>query len=254
VAALAAFFAVFRRTLLKTARRPVSLTFSLVQPLVWMGCFGFLFNRYRVERLNGDTAYLTFLVPGVSAMSILFGASQSGIELIRDLQTGFLQRLLLTPTSRTWILAGKLSADVARLLVQASLIVGLGVLLGARPSPSPLGLLLATVALLSFGVLLASLSCTVALLARSPEGMATYVHLVNMPLLFTSTALVPDRHMPSALAAISSVNPLSLTVNTWRVALVFGELPPLAPLGTLLLLSSAALALASRALRRAVTG
>jgi ABC-2 type transport system permease protein len=253
MATFSAFFAMFQRTWRKTLRRPVSLSFSFVQPLVWMTCFGFLFQRYRVERLGNDAGYLTFLVPGVSAMSILFGASQSGIELIRDLQTGFLQRLLLTPTRAGVLLAGKLAADVTRLLLQAGLIVALGLLLGARPSPSPLGLSIAVLALALLGVLLASLSCTVAMLARSPEGMATYVHLVNMPLLFTSTALVPERHMPSALAALSSVNPLSLTVSTWRLALVFGELPPLAPVAVLFVLASIALWLATRSLRRATT-
>jgi len=248
---LAAFFAMFRRTLLKTLRRPVSLTFSFVQPVIWMTCFGFLFQRYRVDRLSADGQYLTFLVPGVSAMSILFGASQSGIELIRDLQTGFLGRLLRTPTPALVLLGGKLAADVSRLLVQALLIVGLGLLLGARPSPSPVGLAIALVALALLGSLLASLSCSVAMLARSPEGMATYVHLVNMPLLFTSTALVPERHMPGALARISSFNPLSLTVTTWRRALVLGEIPPLAPLLILLVLSALALAFASVSLRRA---
>jgi ABC-2 type transport system permease protein len=249
--AAAAFVAVFRRTLLKTLRRPVSLTFSFVQPLVWMTCFGFLFNRYRVERLGGDAAYLTFLVPGVSAMSILFGASQSGIELIRDLQTGFLRRLLLTPTPALLLLSGKLAADVSRLVTQALLIVGLGLLLGARPSPSPLGLAVGLVALALLGVLLSALSCSVAMLARSPEGMATYVHLVNMPLLFTSTALVPERHMPVALAALSAVNPLSIAVTAWRSALVFGEHPALAPLLVLMLLAGVAVLLASYSLRRA---
>lgn len=249
--ALAAFVAVFRRTLLKTLRRPVSLSFSFVQPLVWMSCFGFLFNRYRIDRLDGDSGYLTFLVPGVSTMSILFGASQSGIELIRDLQTGFLRRLLLTPTPAALLLGGKLAADVSRLLTQALLIVGLGLLLGARPSPSPLGLVLGLVALALLGLLLSALSCSVAMLARSPEGMATYVHLVNMPLLFTSTALVPERHMPGALAALSSVNPLSIAVTAWRSALVFGERPALSPLLILSLLASLAVLLASYSLRRA---
>ena len=53
--------------------------------------------------------------------------------------------------------------------------------------------------------------------------MATFVHLVNMPLLFTSSALVPARQMPDWLAAISRVNPLTLTVDVSRDALLFGE-------------------------------
>jgi ABC-2 type transport system permease protein len=50
--------------------------------------------------------------------------------------------------------------------------------------------------------------------------MATYVHLVNMPLLFTSTALVPTKHMPAWLATIAAWNPLTLVVNALRSALL----------------------------------
>jgi ABC-2 type transport system permease protein len=70
--------------------------------------------------------------------------------------------------------------------------------------------------------------------------MATYVHLVNMPLLFTSTALVPRREMPAWLAAVAHWNPLTLTVDAWRGALLTGETPSLA---TLLALAGLAVAL-----------
>jgi ABC-2 type transport system permease protein len=151
------------------------------------------------------------------------------------------------------LLAGKLAADVARFLLQAAVIVGLGLLLGARPSPSPLGLAISVLALGLFGLFMAACSCAIAMVAKNPEGMATYVHLVNMPLLFTSAALVPQAHMSGTLATISSVNPLSLAVSTWRAALVFGEIPPLAPVVVLFVLAAAALLAATRALRRATT-
>src|SRR5439155_17358573 len=57
----------------------------------------------------------------------------------------------------------------------------------------------------------------------APESMATFVHLVNMPLLFTSSALVPARQMPDWLAALSRVNPLTLAVDASRDALLLGE-------------------------------
>src|SRR5215813_1034175 len=114
--------AVCRRTWLKTFRRPVVLTFSFFQPLMWMLFFGFLFHRYGLDELNKimqargvreqPLAYLDFLVPGVSIMTVLFGASQSGIGWIRDLQTGFLLRMLLCPVGSTAVLLGKLLADV----------------------------------------------------------------------------------------------------------------------------------------------
>ena len=89
-----------------------------------------------IERPGGEIRYLDFLLPGICAMTILFGASQSGIELIRDMQTHFLGRLLNAPADRRLLLIGKLTADVSRLLAQATLVFLLGLVVGARISSS----------------------------------------------------------------------------------------------------------------------
>lgn len=219
--------AVARRTWRKTFRRPTLLTFSLVQPLVWMTFFGFLFQRYQLDSLPTDLTYLDFLVPGVCAMTVLFGASQSGIGWIRDLQTGFLPRMLSTPAHPGALLAGKVAADVVRLLVQAALVLLAALLLGAHFAPAAAPVLVALLCLTAFAAGFSFLSCAIALTARAQEAMATFVHLVNMPLLFTSTALVPAKQMPSWLGAVAAYNPLSLTVDALRGALLFAEMPTL---------------------------
>lgn len=231
------------RTWRITWRRPVLLTFSLGQPLIWMLFFGFLFERVRAAGVG--IAYLDFLAPGVSVMTVLFGASQSGIGWIRDLHTGFLPRMLNTPASPSAILAGKVFADSVRLLLQAAVVLGLGVALGSRLHPEPGALLAAVLCLVLFAAAFSCLSCAFALRARAQETMATFVHLVNMPLLFTSTALVPRDRMPGWLAAVARWNPLSLTVDAWRNALLFGQVPspamrilPLAAVATVLFLAA----------------
>lgn len=220
---MSAFWLVARRSVLAVLRRPVVLTFSLGQPLIWMVFFGFLFQRYPLDSL----AYLDFLAPGVAAMTVLFGASQSGIAWIRDLQTGFLPRMLATPTAPAVILAGKVFADAGRLLVQAGVVLGLAMLLGARFHPNVSALCLALIGLWLFAAAFAALSCAIALRTQVQEAMATFVHLVNMPLLFTSTALVPARQMPDWLAELARLNPLSLAVEALRGALLLGASPSL---------------------------
>jgi ABC-2 type transport system permease protein len=215
--------AVCRRTWLRTARRPVTLTFSLLQPVMWILFFGFLFHRYDVARSLGTGRYLDFLVPGVCAMTVLFGASQAGVGLIRDIESGFLERMLSTPADASLVLIGKLLADVLRLLGQAFLLLLLGRLLGAAVSLSVPALAAVACALGLFGFGFCSLSCVVALLTRAQERMATFVHLVNMPLLFTSSALVPVRDMPDWLRAVAAANPLSAAVDTCRSALLLGD-------------------------------
>lgn len=236
--------AVARRTWVSTWRRPVLLTFSLGQPLIWMLFFGFLFHRFPVGEGIG---YLDFLAPGVSVMTVLFGASQSGIGWIRDLHTGFLPRMLNTPAPPAAILGGKVLADAARLLLQSAAVLVLALFLGARLHPAPAALLAGLACLALFALAFSCLSAAFALQVRAQEAMATFVHLVNMPLLFTSTALVPRGQMPGWLATASRFNPLTLTVDAWRGALLRGEMPPLR---SLLLLAATAAVLFLFALTR----
>ncbi|MEM7583456.1 MAG: ABC transporter permease [Acidobacteriota bacterium] len=240
-----------KRTWLKTWRRPVVLSFSLVQPLIWMTFFGFLFVRFRPEVPREGLSYLDFLAPGVSVMTILFGASQVGVGWIRDLQTGFLPRMLNTPASPHALLLGKILADVARLLLQALLVLLLALALGARLDPAWSAMPMALLCVALFALAFACVSSTVALVARTQEVMGTFIHLINMPLLFTSTALVPERQMPDWLAAIASWNPLSPTVDAWRGALLFEQAPsPMGQVVPLALFTLGSYGVALQALRR----
>ncbi len=216
----------FKRSWMKTIRRPVVLTFSLLQPLLWMLFFGFLFQRYTLTEMPPEISYLDFLTPGVCCMTVLFGASQSGIELIRDMQSRFLGRMIATPANKFFLIGGKISADVSRLTLQACIVLLLAISIGAKVQFSAWPFIHMLLSLALFATAFSSLSCWIALKSRSQENMATFVHLVNMPMLFTSTALVPSRQMPDWLAGIADYNPLSLVVNSSRQALLFGELPP----------------------------
>ena len=245
-----ALWLLFRRSWLETLRRPVTLTFNFAQPLIWMAFFGFLFQRIADARALGGLDYLSFVAPGVSLMTVLLGASQAGVPLIRDQQSGYLRRLLCTSTAPAVILAGKLAADSSRLLLQSLVVLALGAVLGAALSLHLEALPMALLALVLFAIGLSSLSCCVALIAREPEPMGTYVHLVNMPLLFTSTALVPVRRMPEWLAAVAAYNPMSLVVECWRAAWLGTPIPPASTLLIPALLAVIAFTLAALSMSR----
>lgn len=234
------------RSWLKTIRRPVPLSFSFVQPLFWMLIFGFLFQRFTLGPEYAGFSYLDFLLPGIAAMTVLFGASQAGIAFVRDLQSGFLQRMVRSSMHPTSILAGKILSEIIRLLLQAFVVALLGITLGARLRIDPLALLVALAALALFALAYASLSCWVALKAKAQESMAVFVHVVNMPLLFTSTALVPSAQMPAWLETLARWNPLSLVANGLREALLLGQLPDPTNLLPLLAIGALLFALASR--------
>lgn len=214
---------VYTRTWLKTLRRPVVLIFSFVQPMMWMLFFGFLFHRYALDSIGEGLSYIDFLVPGVCAMTVLFGASQSGISMIFDMRSHFFTRMVSTPADARLILAGKILSDVSRLLAQAAVVCGLGWLVGARMNMAIGPVFQALLALGLFAATFCCMSCLIAMKSQSQESMAVFVHVVNMPVLFTSSALVPVKQMPEWLEGIARWNPLTVAVDICRNALLFGE-------------------------------
>ncbi|MEM9409706.1 MAG: ABC transporter permease [Planctomycetota bacterium] len=218
-----AFSTMFRRTWSKVFRRPAILLLSFLQPLIWMSFFGFLFQRYPLSEMRAGIGYIDFLVPGICAMTVLVGASQSGIGLIRDMHSGFLDRLLHSPANNLAMLAGKLSADILRLVIQALIVAVIGLAIGARFQLEFFGLVYGLTCLVVFASGYSLLSCCFALLTKRQETMASFVHLVNMPIFFTSTALVPARQMPNWLQTIAAWNPLTLVVEPLRSSMIYGD-------------------------------
>ena len=214
------FQAAFHRTLMNIQRRPVILFLSFLQPLIWMSFFGFLFQRFPVSSIQGATIqYIDFLLPGICGMTVLLGSSQSGISLIRDSQSGFLERTMITAVDLHAFLLGKISADLSRVIVQALVVSLLGISLGAVVSIG-LKTVLSFLFFILFGLSYSLLSCLIALKTDSQEALSAFIHLVNMPIFFTSTALVPLRAMPAWMENIAVWNPLTLAVTPVRHAML----------------------------------
>lgn len=82
------FLQVYVRTFRQLRRQPVHLSFSLTQPLRWLVFSTAVMERAMRLPITDSTDYRAILLPGIAAVMTLFGASQAGIGLIRDLQTG----------------------------------------------------------------------------------------------------------------------------------------------------------------------
>lgn len=205
--------AIFIRTWRKNLSKPGLILFALIQPIFWIIFFGFLFDRYPINEATGNSRYIDYLAPGVLVMTILFGASQSGISYIRDIQDGFLERLLLTPASSGYLVAGKILADVLRTLLNGALVALIACLVGANVQLSAPVVVYCALTFFLFAWSYSCLSSWIALRTRSQELMASFIQALNMPLIFTSNILVPSRQMPPWLAHWAQMNPLS-TIST----------------------------------------
>lgn len=235
-------WALYRRTLIKLFRRPVFIYFSLVQPLIWLLLFGQIFERITqapgFKEAFGGLSYLAFFAPAVILQTILFGAGQSGLGLINDLDSGFLSKLMTTPINRLAILLGRVMGDMTRMMIQAVVILLAAFLGGLRFSNGTLhatvsyqygivGILGALAIALIFGLTLAGMNVAIALTTRNTESTFLISNFLTFPLLFTSSAQLPIAILPSWLQVVARVNPVTYAVDSLRVLLYGpGSAPP----------------------------
>ena len=260
----------YQRAIKKLLRRPVSLYFSLVQPAVWLLLFGQAFNRVTAfpgaEAAFGGISYFQFFMPAVILQTTLFGSAQSGIAIISDIDSGFLDKLLTTPIHRLAILLGRVLGDLTRITVQGAIIVLIAWIAGqfqAQPVHYTYGLagILAALAIVVFfGLGLAGFHVFVALKTRNTESAFLIGNFLTLPLLFTSSALLPRQLLPDWLQRISAVNPVSYAVDSMRFLLYAQPAGPDTEPGSLLLqtagllglIAAITLTLAVRSFRRSV--
>jgi hypothetical protein len=111
-----------------------------IQPALWLLIFGETFTRLR-SIPTGNIPYLDYLAPGILAQSTLFMAIFYGIQIIWERDAGILTKLLVTPTPRAALIAGKGFAAGLRALSQVVVVLALSAILGVALTWNPLHLL-----------------------------------------------------------------------------------------------------------------
>lgn len=199
------------RELRPLIREPFTLVFGMIQPLFFLALFGPLLVS--TSHLGG-AATLQWFVPGIIVMSVLFGTSTTGANLLQDITTGAHERMLVTPLSRSSLVVGRAVKEIVPVLGQALLIVLVSVPFGFTPhAPALIGLVLLAV----FGVGLGALSYALAMKSGDNPVLFWMVQqTVLFPLMLLSGMLLPLDEAPGWLSALSSVNPLTYLVNAER--------------------------------------
>lgn len=206
----------------KLRHDPTQLITRAVQPALWLLVFGQVFTRFRAIP-TGDLPYLDFIAPGILAQSILFMAIFSGLSVIWERDLGILHKLLVSPTPRVALVFGKAIAAGIRSLSQVIVIYALAFPLGVAVDLSPLALVGVLVTVLLGAALFSTLSLLVACLVKTHERFMGIGQFLTMPLFFASNAIYPIAIMPSWLQLISSINPLTYTVDALRGLMLVGE-------------------------------
>lgn len=207
-----------RRNLAHWLRQPAQVLIGLLFPVMTVLLFGFLFGGGMTVPGGGD--YRTFLVPGMFAMTMLFGLETTFAAVTTDAARGITDRFRSLPMAPSAVVTGRAVADMLYAAAGLTVMVGAGLAIGwrweggfARALAAFGLLLLLRFALLWVGIFLA-------LVVRSPE-LLVAIQILVWPVGFISNAFAAPATMPGWLGTLAAWNPLSSTVAATRA--LFGN-------------------------------
>ncbi len=209
-----------RRNLTMLVRVPQLLVFSLVQPMLFVFMFRYVFGG-AISTGQAGLSYVDYLMPGIFLQTASFGAISTAVGLAEDKNKGLLERLKSLPMSRSAVLGGRVLADTTRdgVVVVVMLLIGFAVGFNTHTSFARVvaGIILMTI----FGSALCWVFALIGLSVANGETAQAAAFPILAPLTFASNAFVPPSTMPDWLAWWAERQPLSTTVRGVR-ALMLG--------------------------------
>jgi ABC-2 type transport system permease protein len=214
--------AIALRSTLRTARQPAVLVSAILFPMMF-----FSVNAYGLDAATSipgfpADSYLDFAFAFPLVQASLFGSITAGADLARDIESGFFDRLSLTPMRPVALLAGMLAGVVALGLVQGVVFLAIGLLMGVEVSSGFLGMvvlvLLTVLVALGFG----GVGAILALRTGSVEAVESAFPLFFVVIFLSSINLPRDLIEAGWFRFIATINPVSYLVEGLRSLVITG--------------------------------
>lgn len=201
------------RELLRFIQERSRLFSSFAMPLLFLVIFGAGFNRI-IGAMTPGVDFIQFMYPGIIAMTVLMNSVMSGLSVVWDREFGFLKEILVAPLGRSGIVLGKAAGSAAVAVVQGIVMLVLAPFLGV--SLSPLMVIELIPVLIVISLSLSGLGVLIASRMRSQQGFQIIIQLIIFPLIFLSGVFFPVNNVPTWMAFISKINPLTYGVDAIR--------------------------------------
>jgi ABC-2 type transport system permease protein len=202
-------------------RQPWFVVITLVQPVIWLLLFGSLFRGVtEIPGFASGGSYLDYLVPGIIVMTALMSSGWSGMGVIEDIDRGLMDRFLAAPTHRASLIVGRIAYEAIALIIQATIMLGLAWLLGARFEGGPIGFAVLVGCAVLVAFTFAALSDAMALTLRQRESVIGINTMITLPLTFLSAAFLPLALAPDWIESVARYNPVNWTIEAGREALL----------------------------------
>jgi ABC-2 type transport system permease protein len=207
------------RFLAAMVRMPESIVFSVIQPMLLVLMFRYVFGG-AITGIHGS--YVNYLMPGIFVQTVTFGSVNSAVGMAEDLQKGIIERFRALPMARPAVVTGRSMSDLTRNVVSVLLMTGLGFAVGFRIETNVAAFVAGLAILLLFSWAIGWGFCLLGLVVSSPETAQLATFPVLLPFTFASSAFVPVNLMPGWLQAFAKNQPVSKVVDGCRALMSGG--------------------------------
>jgi ABC-2 type transport system permease protein len=211
--ALAATLTLGWRAMLKIKHVPFQLFDVTAFPLMMTLMFTYLFGG---ALAGSPREYVQFLLPGIVVQTIIFITVYTGVGLNSDISKGLFDRFRSVPIWQPAPIFGALLGDVFRYSLAASMVIGLGLVMGFRPQGGAIGVVLAVALVIVFSISVSWMWIIVGMKVHSPESVMTSSFLLLFPLTMASNIFVDPATMPSFLQKVVAINPVTHLASASR--------------------------------------
>ncbi len=211
-------YTLWRKHMKKFSRSVMEIGGTLFTPILWMLLFGLSMGGM-VKGMTDFTPsvnYIAYITPGLMLLTCLTAAILGGTTLLMERTSGIIKEYLIAPVPRIAVLLGTMSSSMTKALMQAVVIIVLGLLLGSGLNLNPLDFVAGLAILLIYSLGFVGIAAAAASKARGMESYHTLIGVLNLPVLFLSNALYPLEKMPAVLAALAYLNPTTYAVDATR--------------------------------------
>jgi ABC-2 type transport system permease protein len=186
---------------------------SFSMPIIFLLIFGAGFGKLIGQMMPG-VDYLQFMYPGILAMTVLMTSIMSGISIVWDREFGFLKEVLVSPLSRSGVLAGKAVGAATIAIIQGAIMLVLAPIVNV---PINMGTVLALLPLLLIlSLALSGLGLLIGARMRSQQGFQIVMQLVIFPMMFLSGIFFPVSGVATWLEVLSKLNPVTYGIDAIR--------------------------------------
>lgn len=213
---------VAKRNLLRMSRIPEMIIFGLIQPIMFVVLFAYVFGgSMNIGGSTDSSTYREFLMAGIFAQTVTFATAGAGAGIADDMHKGLIDRFRSLPMARGAVLTGRTLADLVQTALTLLVLAVVALLVGWRTHTSLGEVLGAFGLLLLAGYAFTWIGALIGLSVRTPEAATSGGLIWLFPVTFVSNAFVDSSNLTPWLQHVADWNPFSATVQACRV--LFGN-------------------------------